>query len=131
MARTPGNWWSRIRTRWAFTASPAGQRILGFPDDDHPRAQPRRRLEGGEATREAQRIRAVHDWPRGPLLHLKRYLGEYDLEFGLICAPDLRNAVTTIRIFAKPVSVGPPDEFAVVASYATVEDLVDDGWMID
>jgi hypothetical protein len=95
------------------------------------RAQPRRQLDGDEAAREAQRIRAVDDWPRGPLLHLRRYLGEYDLEFGLIFAPDLRNAATTIRVFARPTSVGPSDEAAVVASYATVEDLVVDGWMID
>jgi hypothetical protein len=119
-----------MRTRWAFTTSPAGQRTRSFPDD-HLRAQPRRPLAGDEATREAQRIRAVDDWPRGPLLHLKRYLGEYDLEFGLICAPDLRNAARSIRIFAEPTSAGPSDEVAVVASYATVEDLVDDGWMID
>jgi hypothetical protein len=89
------------------------------------------RLEGEAASEEAAHIRAVHDWPC-PVLHVKRYVAEAAMEFGVISASNVDDPATPTKIFPTAESAaGSVAKVIVLASYATVEELVNDGWMLD
>lgn len=88
----------------------------------------RPRLEGAAASEEATRIRAVSDWA-WPVLHVKCHVAEAAMDFGLISASNVDDPATPIKIFptAESAAIGAP----VLATYSTVEDLLNDGWMLD
>jgi hypothetical protein len=97
------------------------------PIPDHTRL----RLEGEAATVEAERIRTVHDWP-WPVLHVKRYVGDAAIQFGVISASNVEDPATPTKIYPTAESaVGSVADVPALASYATVEELLNDGWMLD
>jgi hypothetical protein len=90
------------------------------------------RLEGEAATVEAERIRAVHAWP-WPVLHVKRYVGDAAVQFGVISASNVDDPATPTKIYPTAESAfgSASDLAAALASYTTVEELLNDGWMLD
>jgi hypothetical protein len=101
---------------------------------------PRWKLEGAAAAAEVVRILDVAGWPAGigPWLHVKRYVVKNTPQLGLLHAADLDPLVSPVRVFG-PLdasvlsrlnrSTPPEQQLPVMVSYATVTDLVDNGWM--
>jgi hypothetical protein len=98
------------------------------------------KLEGELARREARRIREVSGWPQWPWLAVKRHVdGETAAHFGVITAGDVKAGemrvfdvtLDALRAADTPTGTTQDPAFAVAAVYASVEAMLDAGWMGD
>lgn len=98
------------------------------------------KLEGEQARREARRIREVSGWSLWPWLAVKRDVdGETAARFGAINAGDVEGGevrvfdvtLDTLRAADTPTGTAQDPPFAVAAVYASVEAMLDAGWMCD
>jgi hypothetical protein len=102
---------------------------------------------GRDVTEEAKRIRALKTWPRWPWLPLKRKKGPYDqVELGLIYAdhvdlPHEDRPAEPLVVWNAPwmpsmkaaiaITMGATPPWPIVGEYVGVEQLLEDGWVVD
>jgi hypothetical protein len=83
-------------------------------------------------TTEIEAIRRVEDWPRYPILPMKK---RGSLDIGVIVANQVENGgpikVYGINLFSISSGTIPRPDWPVIGEYTDVEGLVDSGWVGD